>query len=302
MDLLTAMTYFCRVVEAGSFSRVATESQVAQSTISKTVTFLEKHLGVKLMSRSTRQLSLTEAGNDYYKQCLQILDNVAEAEALVRQGQFQPSGRLKVSVTAAFGRLLVVPILQAFLDKHPKLEVNLILDDQYTDIVKEGVDIAFRVGPLADASIVARKIGEGQRVLVASPDYLSRQGTPQTLAELAKHECITYAATNAPETWWFIGPQGNQEVTVSGRFSANNPETICAASASNLGISVVMRWSAQPYLDKGELVTLLPDYQPRAYDIHAVYPERKFTPQKVTRFIAHIEQQFAPKKAVPEQS
>ena len=293
MDLFTAMTYFCRVVEAGSFSKVATEHQVAQSTVSKTLTFLEKHLGVKLMSRSTRQLSLTEAGTDYYKQCLHILDNVAEAEALVRQGQFQPSGTLKVSVTAAFGRLLVVPILDEFLQKYPKLEFNLILDDQYTDIVKEGVDIAFRVGPLADSSIIARKIGEGKRVTVASPSYLSKRGTPKTLEALAQHECITYASTNAPETWWFSGPHGNQDITVRGRFSANNPETICAASASGLGISVVMLWSAKYYLEKGDLVTLLPDYSPHSYDVHAVYPERKFTPPKVTRFIAHLEHHFA---------
>jgi len=201
MDLLTSMKVFRRVAEAGSFSAVARESHMSQPTVSKLVAALEAHLETKLFSRSTRLLKLTESGNDYYDYCTRILDDIAEAELSVRRGQTFPTGTLRISATATFGRLFILPFLWDFLSEYPDLSVDMILEDRYVDLVKEGVDMAVRVGPLADSSMIAQKIGESERVIVASPDYLDARGEPDTITDLADHDCLLYSLQNAPREW-----------------------------------------------------------------------------------------------------
>ena len=192
MNRLDAMQLFRRVVEAGSFSAVAREVGVSQPTVSKQIAALESHLRTKLINRSTRQLQPTEAGADYYQRCCQILDELDEAEAVVRQQQTVPSGTLRIHTPVTIGRTEILPRLWKFLERYPELEFDIQMDDSYVDMLKEGIDVAIRVGPLKDSTLVARKICDIQRFAVASPEYLRLHGEPETPEGLQQHECLVY--------------------------------------------------------------------------------------------------------------
>ena len=293
MDLFTSMKIFRRVAEAGSFSAVARENHMTQPTVSKLVAALEDHLKTKLFSRSTRQLKLTESGHDYYSYCTRILDDIAEAELSVSRGQTLPTGTLRISATATFGRLFILPFLWDFLADYPGLSIDMILEDRYVDLVKEGVDMAVRVGPLSDSSMIAQKLGESARVIVASPDYLKARGEPDTLTDLAEHDCLLYSLQASPHDWEFRTPTGIEKVRVNGRFSATNPEAIGEATLAGLGISVVMLWSARDHIEQGRLKIILADYKPTPYEVHAVYPERRFVPQKVRKLVEYLRARYA---------
>lgn len=288
MNLLLSMSVFRRVAEAGSFSTVARETDTSQPTVSKHVAALEKHLGIKLISRSTRQLNLTEAGKQYYEQCTRILDELAETEADLRQQHTLPTGTLRVNVPVTFGRLEIVPRLWEFLARYPDLNVELIMDDHQIDLVKEGVDMAIRVGVLADSSMIARKIGDSPRVTVASPDYLAIHGEPQTLQDLKQHDCIVYTLLSTRNTWHFTGPRGKETIRVRGRFTTNNPDAIREAALAGTGIAVTPTWLIGNCVEQGKLKILLQDYVPTPFEIHAVYPERRFVPAKVRSFIDYL--------------
>ncbi len=185
MNLIFSMEVFQRVAETGNFSEVARQMSISQSTVSKHVAALEKHLEIKLINRSTRQLSLTEVGKQYYDKCIHILDELLETESTLRKQQYLPTGTLRINIPVTFGELCIVPELWEFLEKYPDLKIDLIMDDHYIDLVKDGVDMAVRVGPLTDSSLIARKIGDSPRVTVASPAYLAANGEPDTLQDLS---------------------------------------------------------------------------------------------------------------------
>ncbi len=288
MDVLVAMDMFRRVAEAGSFSAAARGGSLSQSSVSKHIAALESRLGTKLFVRSTRQLHLTEAGSEYLKHCVRILEEIAEAELTVSRGQALPTGTLKISATATFGRLFILPFLWDFLVRYPALKVDMVLEDRYVDLVKEGVDVAVRVGPLTDSSMIASRLGESERVIVASPDYLKSRGEPETPCELRDHDCLIYSLQTSPNEWEFNTEAGVEKVRVGGRFSASNPEAISEATLAGLGISVVMLWSVREHIAKGRLKVILSDYQPTPYEVNAVYPNRQFVPQKVRKLIEHL--------------
>jgi len=292
MNVLLSMTVFRRVAETGSFSTVARETGMSQPTVSKHVAALEEHLGTKLISRSTRQLNLSEAGKQYYEQCTRILDELAEAEAGLRQQHALPKGTLRVNVPVTFGRLEIVPRMWEFLARYPDLNVELIMDDHQIDLVKEGVDMAIRVGVLADSSLIARKIGNSPRVTVASPDYLATNGEPQTLQDLKQHDCIVYTLLSTKNTWHFTGPRGKESIRVRGRFSTNNPDAIREATLAGTGIAVTPTWLIGNCVEQGKLKVLLNDYAPTPFEIHAVYPERRFVPAKVRCFIDYLRESY----------
>ena len=286
MDVMQSMAVFRRVVEAKSFSAVARETNMSQSTVSKHIASLEERLDTKLLNRSTRSLKLTEAGKEYYHHCIRILNDFQEAEASVGKGKIDPTGTLRISTSAAFGRTCIVPYLSEFFTSYPDISIDLIFNDEYTDLVKEGIDLAIRIGPLEDSSLIARKIGSSPRLVVASPEYLVKNGRPKKPTDLIKHNCLFYSLQKSPDLWYFNSTQeGDESIRVSGRLKASSPDAICDATLQGLGISILGEWYVRNHIKEGKLQVIMPNYKPTAYDIHAVYPERKFVPQKVKSMI-----------------
>ena len=289
MDVMHSMAVFRRVVEAESFSAVARETNMSQSTVSKHIASLEERLDTKLLNRSTRSLKLTEAGKEYYQHCIRILNDFQEAEASVGKGKIDPTGTLRISTSAAFGRTYIIPHLDEFLSDYPDINIDLMFGDEYTDLVKEGIDLAIRIGPLEDSSLIAKKIGSSPRVVVASPAYLVKHGRPKKPTDLIKHSCLYYSLQKSPDLWYFNSTQvGDESVRVNGRVKASSPDAVCDATLEGLGISILGEWYVREHIKNGRLIKILPDFKPTAYDIHAVYPERRFVPQKVKRMIEYL--------------
>lgn len=293
MDVMHSMAIFRRVVEAESFSTVARETNMSQSSVSKHIAALEERLGTKLLNRSTRSLKLTEAGIEYYQHCIRILNDFQEAEASVGKGKITPAGTLRISTNAAFGRTFIVPHLSQFLDLYTDINVDLLFDDDHPDLVKNGIDLAIRIGPLADSTLIAKKIGSTPRLVVASPDYLVKHGRPKKPVDLIKHECLLYTRQKKTDLWYFNSTlEGEESIRVSGRFKASSPDAICDATLAGLGIAILDEWYAQQYIERGKLKVILADYRPTAYDIHAVYPERRFVAPKVKRMIEFLSEKI----------
>lgn len=289
MDVMHSMAVFRRVVEAQNFSAVARETNMSQSTVSKHIAALEDRLGTKLLNRSTRSLKLTEAGKEYYQHCIRLLNDFQEAEASVGKGKIKATGTLRISTSAVFGRSMIVPHLSEFLDTYPEISIDLQFDDNYVDLVKKGIDLAIRIGPLADSTLIAKKIGSTPRLVVASPDYLVKNGRPKKPADLVKHNCLLYSLHKTPDLWYFNSLQeGDESVRVRGRFKTSSPDAICDATLAGLGISVVAEWYAKKHIEQGKLKVILADYHPRAYDIHAVYPEKRYVSPKVKFMIEFL--------------
>jgi len=293
MDVMQSMEVFRRVVEAESFSAVARETNMSQSTVSKHVAALEERLDTKLLNRSTRSLNLTEAGNEYYHYCVRILNDFNEAEASVGKGKIKPTGTLRLSASAAFGRVFIIPFMNDFLARYPDIDCDLIFSDHYVDLVKEGIDLAIRVGPLSDSTLIARKIGMSPRVVVASPDYLVKHGRPKKPVDLLKHDCLLYSQQKSPDLWFFHSTQaGDETVRVNSRLKASSPDAVVDAALADMGIAIVCEWYVRHFIKQGKLKVILPDYQPSAHEVHAVYPERRFVPQKVKRVIECLRESF----------
>ncbi len=294
MDVMQSMEVFRRVVEAESFSAVARETNMSQSTVSKHVAALEERLDTKLLNRSTRSLNLTEAGNEYYHYCVRILNDFNEAEASVGKGQIKPTGVLRLSSSAAFGRVFIMPFLNEFLSKYPDIDCDLVFCDHYVDLVKEGIDLAIRIGPLSDSTLIARKIGMSPRVVVASPGYLVKHGRPKKPVDLLKHDCLLYSQQKSPDLWFFHSTQtGDETVRVHSRLKASSPDVIADAALADMGIAVMCEWYVRDYVKQGKLKIIMQDYSPTPHEVHAVYPERRFVPQKVKRVIDCLRDSFS---------
>jgi len=291
MDRLYQMRLYVRIVETGSFSAVARELGTIQPTVSKQLTALEEHLGVRLLNRTTRQLSPTEAGRKYYDRCRHILDEVTDLESSLADLQNRTTGLLRVNAPVAFGQLYMLPLVFRFRQKYPGLAVDLTLNDRFVDLVQEGVDVAIRFGDLADSQVVARHVGGVSRVCVASPDYLRARGMPHSPADLSAHNCITYNYLFSNE-WQFEGPQGPLSVRVKGDFRANSAITIRAAALEGIGIAHMPTVFVQEDIDKGRLTQVLADYGPPPVDIHAVYPSARFVSSKVRLFLDFVRDEF----------
>jgi DNA-binding transcriptional LysR family regulator len=292
MDRLTAMNMFIRVVETGSFSAVAKEMNSTQPTISKNIAELESWLGAKLLNRSTRSLRLTETGTDYYERCVAILQDVEEAEQIVGQLQTQPKGLIRVSTVVAFGRLHVVPRLQKFLDQYPEIKVDVRLNDRVIDLVEEGVDVAIRMGQLADSSLIAKKLCNSPIVTVASPGYLKEHGIPEHPRDLRDHNYLIYSDGGSRAEIRFHEQGETFFVRADGNFKTNNSEAMRTALLTGLGITRAPRWLVGDAISRGELVSVLDEFQPDPLDIHAVYPPGRHLPSKVRTLIDYFTQEF----------
>lgn len=293
MDLLSPMTTFVRVVEAGSFTAVAAERNTTQPTISRQIASLEEHLGTRLFTRTTRALTLTDDGRAFYERALRALEAVAEAEGAVGRRRGKPAGLLRLAAPVVFGRLHLVPRLPAFLARYPDVEVEMIMSDGFADLVEQGIDVAIRVGEVTDPGLIARRIGTVRRVTVASPAYLKRRGVPKTPAYLADHDCIVYTRLASGNRWTFETQTGPETVAVKGRFRVDNSEGVREAVLGGLGIAVIPSYAFRDELETGAVRELLKRFEPRRLPMHAVHPSRRLVPLKVRALIDYFADEFA---------
>ena len=277
---------FTRVAKSGNMSLVARDMRTSPAVISKRIGLLERNLGARLFQRTTRQLTLTEAGEGYFKHAVDILDLAAEAEELVRSSNNAPSGLLRVTAPTTFARLHLAPLLPHFVACYPHIQLNLHVTDDFVDIIRENFDIAIRVGELTNSSLIARKLASDERVICAAPTYLKRAGVPKSLAELGTHNCLS---PDAQEVWRLEGPDGPHQLRVKGNILSNSAEIIREALISGLGIGLRSIWEIGPELESGALTVLLPQYRGSSkVAIHAVYPSRDFRPTKAHAFIEFL--------------
>lgn len=281
----SAIPVFVAVVECGSFSRAGEKLGTSKSAVSKRITLLEQRLGVRLFHRNTRRLSLTEAGEQYFEYARKAHALACEGEDAVAELQSEPRGVLRVSVPMTFGRLHLAPLIPGFLERYPHVQLDLSMDDQRVDLVEKGYDLAVRIGSLPDSSLVARRIAPCLSVICASPDYLARQGAPQTPEELSDHNCLFFSYFQGGAEWSFNSPVGMVRVQPRGNYRANNSEALRDALLAGLGICQMPTFIVGNDLAEKRLVPVLTDYPLPKHSIYAVFPERKHMPGKVRAFL-----------------
>ncbi len=282
-DRLQELTVFVRVAETGSFSRTARELGLSQPSVSRIVSGLEARLGVSLLLRSTRRITLTEAGLDLLDRARRIMADVEDAEAAAR-GADGLRGILRIALPVTYGVREVIPRLPLFMQAHPDLRIELMMADRLEDLVAEGVDVAIRLGRLADSSLKARKIASAPRMAVASPDYLARRGSPETPGDLAGHDVILGPGP-ARQTWSFQRGTATVSVAAEGRLQAASAEGVIAAARAGLGIALASLWMCRSELARGELVPLLTGFKLDPVDAHAVFPPGRDPSRKARAFI-----------------
>lgn len=290
MDKLNAMAVFVRVVERGSFSAVARELQTSQPTISKVLRALETELGGKLISRSTRQLSLTDEGQRYYSECRQILAAVDAAEHSFQSGRETVAGNLRIGSSVSFGRMQIATRLPGFLKKYPQVHIDLQLSDQNQDLVSEGLDVSFRIGELNDSGMIARHIGTTHRVTVAAPDYLKQHKTLQTPQDLSEHNCLQFNLLNSQNLWVYEKDAQRHEVRIKGNAQSNNSEAIREMVLGGLGIALSPVWLFSEDLKAGRVTAILKDYSAQPLPIHAVSPANRRQSARVKAFVDYMSQ------------
>ena len=295
MDALADVAVFVRVVERGSFTLAADELEISRAVVSKYVSRLEERLGARLLHRTTRRLSLTEAGAALFEASRGAIERIVEAEDEIAHLQSKPRGRLKVSAPMSFGILHMGPAIAQFAHAHPDIQLDMRLDDRFVNLVEEGIDVAVRIGALTDSSLVARRLAATRSVICASPAYLAEHGEPETPEDLAAHDCLIYSLA-AANVWRFTGPDGREiPVAVSGRFRVNNGIVLGEAAAAGRGILATPSFYVAPLLRDGRLKRILAGYRLPELPIHAVYPERARVPPKVRVFVDFLAARFGRK-------
>ncbi len=289
MDRLAALETFVRVVDTGSFSAAARRQGLGQPAVSKAVVQLERWLGVSLLLRSTRSVVPTEAGRLFYERAKRTIEEAEEAVEAARGAAGSLSGRLRVSASVCFGRIHVIPNLPAFLAEHPDLELELVLDDRYVDVVNEGIDIALRTGTMPDSNMTTRRIAEGRQIVVATPAYLQRHGTPMSPGDLASHQAIIYSRGVAATDWTFRKAGAETPVVLHGRLKVTQGEGLREAVTRHLGLTVALEWLFSPELKSGEVVRVLEDWDLPPKQLSAVYPTGRLAGAKARAFVAFVE-------------
>lgn len=292
MTNLGDLEIFVRVVSTGSMSAAGRLLGLSPAVVSKRIKRLEERLGTRLLQRTTRQISLTEAGQGFYDRVLGVLAGVEDAEAFASGRSGQVRGTLRISAPTSFGRVHVAPHLKPIMDAHPDITVNLILSDTFVDIVGEGFDLAIRIGELIDSSLVARKLAPVRRILCASSGYIEQHGMPVTVDDLQQHQCLP-AHNNEP--WKLEGPSGTLSYRAEGRLVTNSSEVVREAVLAGMGIALRSTWDVGPDLKSGRLVQVLPEWEGlRSLAVSAVYPSRQFLPAKVRTFIDYLAGIYGP--------
>ncbi len=274
MDLIGALRAFVRVTETGSFSAVARETHVSQSAVTRLVAQLEQHFEVRLFHRTTRRISLTDDGQALLAHARHVLESTEEMEAALGRQSGAPRGLVRLGTSVA-GGLFLATRLPNLLARYPGLSVELVMRDQHSDMIEERLDLAFRSGDIADASLVARRIGQLGRAVVAAPLYLERHGAPSTPHDLANHVCLIHDAAADPELWRFTGPDGPLSVKVAGGFIANDSEAVRRAARAGHGVALLPEIQLIDDLRAGRLFRLLDDYPSQLVPAYIVYPSRR---------------------------
>ncbi|PFH07876.1 DNA-binding transcriptional LysR family regulator [Collimonas sp. PA-H2] len=288
MDRFLLMTCFVRAVETGSLSAAGRDLGLSQPNVSRYVAALEDHLQTRLLHRSTRKLVLTPEGERYYAEVRRILDAVTESESSVRDN-VEPSGLLRVACPTTLTHAFVLPHVPAFLERYPRLELDLQISDRYVNLVDEGVELAIRIGHLEDSALRARRIGLFERVCVASNGYLAKHGIPRDPDDLRDHHCVIFTLLSSGSTWRFR----NAEVPVSGRFRVNSPEAVREAVTAGLGIGHGPQWLFEAGLKDGSLRLLLGEYAAPPVPIQILYVANRLMPKRAIVFMDFITQKFS---------
>lgn len=285
MDKLSAMAILLRVVETGSLSAAAKRLNVPLATVSRRIAELEAHLTTRMLNRSSRRLSLTEAGRLYVDACKRILDDVEEAERAVMGVHKTPRGRLTVTAPVVFGRTLMMPIIADFLAEYPEVDLKLVLADRLLNLLESDVDVALRIGELGDSSLVASRLGTVRRVTCGSPSYLATHGRPQAPEDMANHICVTFDNLASPEAWRFARPDGEVLVPVRSRLIVTTAEAAIDGAEAGLGLTRLLSYQVADARRAGRLEVVLDDHELPAWPVSLVHAGQKFLPRKVRAFL-----------------
>ena len=283
---LNEIAMFVQVVRCGSFAEAARRLGMPPNTVSRRIQQLEARLGTRLLQRSTRKLTLTSAGQDFHERCAGAVDGLLEAGQALITGSNEPNGLVRVAAPADFFDFFQMDWVSGFLAAYPRVRLDFILSDAKADLIAEQIDVAFRGGALRDSGFIGRQILDPRSVgMVASPAYIAAHGSPRTLQDLVNHDCVTFAQPGGHATWRLIGPQGEEEVQVSGRFSGNTAQALRRAAVAGLGIALLPPVMARLDVQAGVLVPVLAQYQPKGYGLNVLYPSRRQLPLAVSAFI-----------------
>ena len=287
MDRLTSMSAFVMAAESGSYARAAERLDLSPQMVAKHVAALEHRLGARLLNRTTRRQSLTELGTAYYERCKHILNEAEAADSLAQIMNDTPRGKLKVSAPVTFGSYSLMPFVTDFLRHHPEVEIDLHLTDRFVDLVEEGYEVAFRIGPLANSSLTARPLAPYRLVACAAPNYLIERGTPQTPGDLENHECLGYAYWSRPadREWQFCKGSVVHKVQVASRLQVNESKALLTAALDGFGVVLGPEDFLEPALRSGELVRLLADFEAPSRQMHLLYTANRQRTAKLRRFI-----------------
>ncbi|MGO2355489.1 MAG: LysR family transcriptional regulator [Marinomonas foliarum] len=292
------LTLFVNVADAGSFNKAAQQAGLSTPALSKRISKLEQDLGAQLIHRTTRRLSLTEAGESLYVHAKNIEGQVSDAIASVSAFSQGLTGTIKMSVPTISGELLLAEAVAEFCQKYPNITVDMRLENDFVDLVGEGLDLAIRTGKLEDSSLIAKSLIQSNWVVCCSPSYIERYGEACDLEALRDHNCLAYTyQAQGSFDWRFTRSNIEESVRISGSFATNNAQALRKAALAGFGIVYVPRCCVYEDLQQGKLVTILPDYQPRRLGVYAIYPFTKYLPEKLRLLIEHIKQAYQDKKA-----
>ncbi|QPH55843.1 LysR family transcriptional regulator [Pontivivens ytuae] len=293
MDRLAEMEAFIAVVDQGGFTDAARKLSISKSAISKHVSSLEARLGARLLNRTTRRVSPTEIGLAYYDKATRVISEASDADAMVTSMQSEPRGELRLSVPVGFGTTHVSAAVADFLCQYPDVSVHMVMDDRFVELVSEGFDLAIRIGNLPDSSLRARKLGEATSLLVASPNYLQRAGTPTCVEDLNDHDLLHYSNLATGNFWRLLTENGvEKQVRAGGKLTANNGEALLRAVEAGLGISMVPTFILRDSVEAGRTVEILPKLQKPRLGIYAVYPPGRFPQPKLRAFVEYMASHF----------
>jgi DNA-binding transcriptional LysR family regulator len=283
MDLNRALI-FARVVEDGGFTAAGRSLRVPKSSVSRSVALLEEELGVRLLQRSTRKMQLTEAGRVFYDRASRALAGLEDAEAAVSELQSALSGTVRVTAPPDAGAGILAPVIARFVERHPGVHVECVLTARVVDLVADGIDFAFRASKITDSTLIARRLASRDGALYAAPSYLARRGTPERVEELAAHDCVTFRADQGRTRWTLSTADGEETVAVHGRMSADDFGFVHEAAVHGAGIALMPIFLAEPSLERGELVRVLPRYLGIRGVWHLVYPSSRYLPRRAAVF------------------
>ena len=292
-DLLDGVAVFVCVINSGSFTAAARALGHSTSYVSKEITRLEKRLGSRLLNRTTRTISLTDAGRAYYERCSQIVIDAENAERSINQLQDTPRGLLRINAPASFGSKYLLDVLPEFMHRYPEVKLEVEFNDRLIDVVAEGYDVVIRVGEIKDSNLVARKFTSSKHVVVASPGYIKRKGCPKTVEELPQHDCIAYSLLPVPTQWDFYKDGVRSSVNVEPRALCNSADIEVAMVKQGIGITRLPLFTCEQEVEKGDLNIILDDYDQRQLDVFAVYPHRQYLTAKVRAFVDFLVDEFA---------